>query len=273
MAVAEVFGVPQQDIVVKIGRSTAPRGPLGGGSRSTNSLYAPARQAANRLRSHLLGAAAHELGLKKVESVQNGIQHAGGFMSWLTLMSQIKPYSVTIKRGRDRNPFVMPLAFGADDLTTGKGFTGAVTVTEVEVDTRLGKIRPLHVWSGLAVGRVFVPVLARSQVYGAVIQGLGYALYEAKQFDRATGYNLTSNLEDYRIPGIGDVPEIEVYFVEEGFEHAQGQGVGLSELATIGVAASVANAVHHATGWRPLAAPIQPMDVVGGVQQSQGETT
>jgi xanthine dehydrogenase YagR molybdenum-binding subunit len=266
-AVAEVFGLPPQDVIVKIGHSTAPRGPLSGGSRSTNSLYAPAHQAAHRLRSHLLKAAANELGLKEVAPAPNGIQHAGGFMSWLTLLAQTKSHSITIKRGRDRNPFVMPLAFGADDLTTGKGFTGAVTVTEVEVDTRLGKIRPLHVWSGLAVGRTFVPVLARSQVCGAVIQGLGYALYEAKQLDPATGHNLTSNLEDYHIPGIGDVPEIEVYFVEEGFEHAQGQGVGLSELATLGVAASVANAVHHATGWRPVAAPIRPMDVLSGVQK------
>jgi xanthine dehydrogenase YagR molybdenum-binding subunit len=267
MAVAEAFGIPQQDVIVKIGHSTAPRGPLSGGSRVTNSLYWPTSQAAYRLRSHLLAAAVRELGLKDVEAAPNGIHHADGFTPWLTLITQTKPYSVTLKRGRDRNPFVMPLAFGADDVTTGKGFTGAVTVTEVEVDTRLGKIRPLQVWSGLAVGRIFVPILARSQVYGAVIQGLGYALYEAKQLDRVTGHNLTSNLEDYRIPGIGDVPEIEVHFVEEGFEHARGQGVGLSELATMGVAASVANAVYHATGWRPLSSPIQPRDVVCGVQK------
>ncbi|MBW3670295.1 MAG: molybdopterin-dependent oxidoreductase, partial [Acidobacteria bacterium] len=81
-------------------------------------------------------------------------------------------------------------------------------VAEVEVDTRLGKIRPLRVWSALAVGRIFVPALARSQVYGGVIQGLGYALYEAKQIDLRTGHNLTANLEDYKIPGIGDSPPI-----------------------------------------------------------------
>jgi xanthine dehydrogenase YagR molybdenum-binding subunit len=219
------------------------------------------------LQSHLLKAAVNEVGLKDVAPAPNGINHAGGFMSWSTLMTRTKPHSVTIKRGRDRNPLVMPLAFGADGLTTGQGSTGAVTVTEVEVDTRLGKIRPLHVWSGLAVGRIFVPVVARSQVYGAVIQGLGYALYEAKQLDPATGHNLTANLEDYHIPGMGDAPEIEVYFMEEGFEHAEGQGVGLSELATIGVAASAANAVYHATGWRPVAAPIRPMDVMNGVRK------
>ena len=77
--------------------------------------------------------------------------------------------------------------------------------------------------------------------------GLGYYL-----FDKVTGNNLTSNLQDYRIPGIGDMPEIEVAFTEGGFEHVKGKGVGMSELATMPIAAAVANAVFDATGWRPL---------------------
>jgi xanthine dehydrogenase YagR molybdenum-binding subunit len=140
-----------------------------------------------------------------------------------------------------------------------------VHVTEVEVDTRLGKIRPLRVWGGIATGRIFAPVLARSQCYGGVIQGLGYALYEQRQLDSKTGHTLSVNLEDYRIPGIGDIPEIEIEFLETGFDHAQGKGVGLSELSTLGVAASVGNAVFHATGWRPYHLPILPEHLVEGV--------
>ncbi len=94
---------------------------------------------------------------------------------------------------------------------------------EVEVDTLFGKIRPLHVWTGIAAGKIFVPALARSQIYGAVIRGLGYALCEAREVDLATGRNLTTNLEAYKIPGISDTPEIEMHFVEEGFEKVRGQ--------------------------------------------------
>jgi xanthine dehydrogenase YagR molybdenum-binding subunit len=187
-------------------------------------------------------------------------------MTWAEICQAVPPQQVIVGRGRDRGLPAVPLAFGADDQITGRGFTGAVHLSEVEVDTRLGKIRPLRVWGGLAVGRLIVPILAHSQCYGGIIQGLGYALYEARQIDLRTGHTLTIGLEDYHIPGIGDTPEMELYFVEEGFEHARGQGVGLGELSTLAVAASVGNAVFHATGWRPYRLPIRPEHVVQGVQ-------
>lgn len=186
-------------------------------------------------------------------------------MPWPEVFHALPPQHAVVKRGRDAGLPALPLAFGADDLRTGRGTTGAVHIIEVEVDTRLGKIRPLRVWAGLAAGKVITPVLARSQCYGAVIQGLGYALYEAKQIDAITGHILTAGLEDYRIPGIGDIPAIELHFVEDGFEHARGAGVGLSELATLPIAAAAGNAVFHATGWRPYQLPILPAHIVQGL--------
>ena len=85
-------------------------------------------------------------------------------------------------------------------------------------------------WGGLAVGKIVVPALARSQVYGGVIQGIGYALYEERHVDPHTGTVLSLGLEEFRIPGIGDMPEVEVFFHEEGFEEMKGGGAGLSEV-------------------------------------------
>jgi xanthine dehydrogenase YagR molybdenum-binding subunit len=150
-------------------------------------------------------------------------------------------------------------------LWVGRGYTGAVHVSEVEVDTLIGKTRVLRVAGGIAAGRIAVPVLARSQCHGGIIQGIGYALYEHREIDPSTGLVLTAGLEDYRIPGIGDVPEIEIHFDEDGFEHVRSAGVGLSELSTIGVAASVGNAVYNATGWRPFELPIRPDRLLEGV--------
>jgi xanthine dehydrogenase YagR molybdenum-binding subunit len=143
-------------------------------------------------------------------------------------------------------------------LAAGRGATSSVHVAEVEVDTRFGHTRVLRVHAGLAVGRPVAPELATAQVRGSVIQGLGYALYEQREIDPHTGLNLSAGLEDYRIAGIADVPDIVVHFDTEGFEHVPGGGVGLGEVATVPVAAAIANAVHDATGVRPYELPVRP---------------
>jgi xanthine dehydrogenase YagR molybdenum-binding subunit len=95
---------------------------------------------------------------------------------------------------------------------------------------------------------------------------VGYALFEERRDDPATGVVLTDNMEDYRIPGMGDVPETEVYFHQEGFEHVPGGGVGLGEVSVVGVAAALGNAVHDATGWRPRELPIRPDRLIRGLR-------
>jgi xanthine dehydrogenase YagR molybdenum-binding subunit len=155
------------------------------------------------------------------------------------------------------------VAFGAmmrytAQLHAGRGSTGAVHVAEVEVDTRFGHVRVLGYHAGTAAGRLIEPRLAEAQVRGAVIQGIGWALYEERALDPTTGLVLTAGLEDYRIPGIADIPEIDLHFDTEGFEHVPGGGVGLGEVATIPVAAAVANAVRDAIGIRLYDLPIRP---------------
>ena len=150
-------------------------------------------------------------------------------------------------------------------MLLGADLPGAVYISEVEVDTLLGKTRVLNVWGGLAAGKIIVPELAVSQCEGAVIQGIGYALYEEKQFDPNSGHILTTGLEDYRIPGMGDTPEIEIFFLQKGFDKVKGKLAGISEIATIPVAASIGNAVFNATGWQPKQLPIRPDRIVTNI--------
>ena len=152
--------------------------------------------------------------------------------------------------------------------SNGRHFSHGAVVAEVEVDTLLGKVRCTNLWTSVGVGKIRVPELAISQMYGGAIQGVGYALYEEKVIDQKTGNVLSSNLNDYRIPGIGDTPEIHVHFDEEGYEDVRGVGIGLAELATIGISAAIGNAVYHATGWRPTKTPITPQDVLEGLKQN-----
>ena len=177
-------------------------------------------------------------------------------------MKQVPPQQVDMKRGADPRigqrlgSFI--LGRMGLDLMIGPGRSHAAIIAEVEVDTLLGKTIVKHVWNQLAVGRVHMPDMARSATYGGIIQGIGFALYEEKVLDVAHGQPLTTNLQDYRIPAIGDIPEMTVGFQESEFEHVKGGGIGLSELCTIPVAAAVANAVFNATGVRCVESPIKP---------------
>ena len=92
------------------------------------------------------------------------------------------------------------------NLALGAGVPSSVQVIEVEVDTWLGHVRVLQRHTGIAVGKLAAPALARSQAAGSVIQGIGYALYEAREIDPAQRRVLSAGLEDYRIPGIADTP-------------------------------------------------------------------
>src|SRR4029077_20565349 len=67
------------------------------------------------------------------------------------------------------------------NLAVGSGVPSSVQVIEVEVDTWLGHVRVLNVHTGIAVGKLAAPALARSQAAGSVIQGIGYALYEGRE--------------------------------------------------------------------------------------------
>ncbi len=280
-AVARTLGMDRAWIEVRVGDTRLVKGPISSASRTTATLVPAAVQAAGRLREKLVHSFAKQRGLKQARAENAGIRHEAGFARWTEVLAATPNIAEKARRPDDERSAsgaARPLAgtglLGAANvwifgllmkLGIGRGYTGAVHVTEVEVDTLLGKTRVLKVAAGIAAGRVAMPELARSQCYGGVIQGIGYALFEHRAVDERSGTVLSAGLEDYRIPGIGDVPEIDVHFEERGFEHVIGGGVGLSELSTLGVAASVGNAVYNATGWRPYDLPIRPDRLLKGM--------
>jgi xanthine dehydrogenase YagR molybdenum-binding subunit len=238
--VAEVFGIDRSEvssmIEVIVGHSGHGHGPVSGGSRTTVSIHPTAVEAATKLKAIV------------------GDRHS---------LARHEGVTATATRGKDFRRRILPVTMR--EIQMGRGFSGAVHISEVEVDTRTGKVRALHVWGGIAVGRIVSHELARAQCEGSVIQGIGFALYEQRVLDPSTGHVLTANLEDYRIPQLGDTPEIDIHFHEHGWEHVPGGGIGLGEVATVGVAASIGNAIHHATGWRPLDLPVRPDRVLAGL--------
>lgn len=268
-AFEDALGISRHEATIEIGSSELPIGPMSTGSQTTVSVYPTTITACEKVMEHLVSESEDKLGLSNAKAAKGGIEHSDGFTEWKEVLAVATPFEYTDKRGAE--PMFLGLRFATMSKETnpsnGPRFSHGAVVTEVEVDTLLGKVRPINVWTSVAVGKIRVKELATSQMYGGAIQGLGYALYEQKTFDLKTGHVLSANLNDYRIPGIGDTPDIHVHFDEEGYEEVRGQGIGLAELCTIGVSASVGNAVYHATGWRPTNTPITPQDVMKGLKK------
>jgi xanthine dehydrogenase YagR molybdenum-binding subunit len=268
--VARTFGLHIDEVEVSIGRSGMTSGPKSSGSRSSATVVPAALSAAELLKSKLLS---------KV-----GVPRTRDAADWRVALKAAPDMMVRVARPEDtrtasaRSPLASSLVGRSYEwllrfipgVRTGRGATGAVHVVEVEVDTLLGHVRVIRVHGGIAAGRPQLAELARSQVAGSIIQGIGYALYEGREVDPVSGNVLTCGLEDYHIPGIGDVPEIEIHFDEEGFEHVAGGGVGLGEVSTLPIAAAIANAIYNATGVRSYQIPIRPDRLLAGFNAQRG---
>ncbi len=261
-AVAGVFAVPREMIRVRVGDSRDVPGPMSAGSRTTASLWPAARKAALDLRDQLTDAA-RDLGYPVEAPTVDGLQRGGQHLTWADVLREVPPLTVVARRPRDEGGYFLPITVSESKI--GEGLNGGVSVCEVEVDTRLGRIRPLRAWVGLGSGRLVAPKVARSQAEGGVVQGISYALYEDRRLCPTTGRLLAHNLEDYRIMGLGDCPEIDVHFDTDAFPGTDGP-VGIAEVSTCAHAGAIANAVFHATGWRPAELPITPERVLAGVR-------
>ncbi len=137
-----------------------------------------------------------------------------------------------------------------------------VQFAEVEVDVRTGKIAAKRVLAVHCAGRILNLLTAESQVYGGVIQGMNYALFEERIMDRNLGIMLNANLEGYKIGGAKDMPEIEVSVDDLSSGGTYVGALGLGEAPVIPTAGAIANAVYHAIGVRVRALPMTPARVL-----------
>ena len=130
---------------------------------------------------------------------------------------------------------------------------------EVRVDMDLGTVRVSKWVSVIGAGRVLNSQTARSQIIGGAIFGIGSALMEATERDANYSRYTNADLASYHVPVNADIPAMTVEFVEEHDPYINAMGVkGIGEIAMVGVAAAVANAVYHATGKRLRDLPLTP---------------
>jgi xanthine dehydrogenase YagR molybdenum-binding subunit len=97
-----------------------------------------------------------------------------------------------------------------------------------------------------------------------MVGGIGMALMEQTLLDPRHGRVVTASLADYLVPVNLDIGTLEAVVVNEEDPHVNPLGVkGLGEIALIGVAPAIANAVFHATGRRVRRLPIRIESLLG----------
>ncbi|GMG84119.1 molybdopterin-dependent oxidoreductase [Paralimibaculum aggregatum] len=160
------------------------------------------------------------------------------------------------------DPPISPLDANGQGIPYAQ-FGYAAQIAVVEVDTRLGTVRPLRFIAAHDVGRAINPMLVRGQVEGGIAQGLGMALMEEFIPGRS------ENLHDYLIPTIGDMPEVETLIVEEPDAHGPFGAKGLGEHVLIPTSPALFNAVRHATGARLTRAPATPERVLAAIREAE----
>lgn len=239
---AEMMGVPLEKVVVRLGDSAFPvscgSGGQWGGNNSTAGVYA----ACAKLRAAIAQKA--QMDIAQAEFVNGEVRQGDR--------------SVTLASAAGDQGIVAEdhIEYGDLDKRYQQSTFGAHFV-EVGVDAATAEIRVRRMLAVCAAGRILNPKAARSQVIGAMTMGVGAALMEALEVDKARGFFVNHDLASYEVPVHADIPHQEVIFLDEVdpiSSPMKAKGVG--ELGICGVAAAVANAVHHATGVRVRDYPV-----------------
>lgn len=152
---------------------------------------------------------------------------------------------------------------GGGEAEQYSSFAFNATFVEVRVHARTHQVKVNRVVSAIDAGKIMNKKTGASQVYGAVIWGLGQAVCEESVIDDRYGRWMIKDLADYHVPVHADIPDIEVIFIDKSDDILTPIGVkGLGEIPMVGFAAAVANAIYHATGKRVRSLPITPDKLV-----------
>ncbi|WKW31056.1 xanthine dehydrogenase family protein molybdopterin-binding subunit [Pseudomonas viridiflava] len=259
--VSQLTGIPMDRVEVELGSSSFPAGPVSGGSWVTASVM-PAiagatREALQKLRQYSVGKNAAFAG-QEVDSikVENGQLVSGE--QRVSFVDVLKGQRLSRAEGNFQS------GMQSSDKFSFRSF--GVHFVEVRWDPGISSLRVSRVVSAIDVGKVVNPLAARNQVEGAIVMGIGMAMFEAAEYDPRTGLPVNNNYAEYVVPVHADQPEIDVILLDYP-DHNIGEfgARGIGEIGVTGLAAAVANAVYHATGKRVRNLPITKEKLMAGL--------
>jgi xanthine dehydrogenase YagR molybdenum-binding subunit len=237
---SKILGVSPKKIRFDLGDSSLPDAPGQNGSSTIPSVGSAVHVACESLK-------------KKLGELAAAIPDAAPNMAYADILKFHKLPRVEVteesKSGPERDQYSM-YSFGCHFV-------------EVHVSPVTGEVRVKRVVTCADVGKIINYKTARSQSIGGVVGGIGMALMEESTMDHRYGRYTTTDFASYHIPVHADIPQIEVLYIDKPDVYVNPIGSkGLGEIAIVGVAAAVANAVFHATGKRIRQLPITPDKLV-----------
>jgi len=154
--------------------------------------------------------------------------------------------------------------YGNISATYAFGTQGA----EVEVDTETGEVKILRMAAAHDVGKVLNPPGLKGQIYGALAQGIGYALYEELRSEKGKIQN--PGFRDYKIPRTHEMDfPIHLEFIETNDSFGPFGAKGVAEPGLVPTAPAIANAIYDAVGVRILDLPITPEKVLNALREQK----
>nr|WP_317195819.1 molybdopterin cofactor-binding domain-containing protein [Dawidia cretensis] len=141
----------------------------------------------------------------------------------------------------------------------------SVHFVKLRVYMPTGKVKIDHVVSCADAGTIISLKTSESQMIGGAVGGIGMALMEDLFIDDRFGRPINNNLADYHVPVNADIPKIDVRFVNKKDPYTNPmRSKGLGEIALVGVAPAIANAVFNAIGKRIRSLPITADKILEG---------
>jgi xanthine dehydrogenase YagR molybdenum-binding subunit len=252
---ADMLGLELDDISIKLGDSSLPQSPVEGGSWIAASVSNGIATTAGAIREELLRLAKQMPNSPLADAAPDEVALADGMLVSKRDGSRSVSITDAMRHGSidriEQERTTTPAQEG-----TRANNTHSAVFAEVKIDELLGVIRVTRVVSAVAAGRILNTKTARSQILGSVVWGIGMALHEETLIDHRLGRVMNANIAEYHVPVNADVHDIKVIFVDEP-DDSNPLGVkGVGEIGIVGVAAAIANAVHHATGKRIRDLPI-----------------
>jgi len=265
---AAAMGLPLERVSFRLGDSTLPVAPVEGGSSHVSTVGSAVQGVCEKLQKRL-----HQLARRLPHSpfARARFQDLRFVQGELRLLEPrigtvVAALPLTELLAQAGEPRIEEKYLLLPNLLRQKRYTRAVhsaVFVEVRVDEAFGTVRVTRVVSAVAAGRIMNQRLARSQVMGGVVWGIGQALHEETHTDHALGRFMNHNYAEYHVATNADIHDIDVIFVDEDDRVVSRLGAkGVGEIGIVGVAAAIGNAIFHATGRRLRSTPMTPEKVM-----------